>query len=219
MPTDQRILLTQIVTLIAVLDPVGHLALFLTTTAALDRRSRRRVAVLAVLISLAILTAFGFAGQYLLDAMGISLLSFQIAGGIVLFLYSLTMVLGEPHSAADPDAPGDCLSMAIHPLAVPIIAGPGSMLTLSRVPGPPGAHLLRQQQGGHDECPESVDPGRPAARPTAGIDWASEMHAVSVVSCQGAELELASCPTRAHRTVRGGDKRLRAHVRGHARVA
>jgi multiple antibiotic resistance protein len=130
MLTDQGILLTQIVTLIAVLDPVGHLALFLTTTAVLDRRSRRRVAVLAVLISLAILTAVGFVGQYVLDAMGISLLSFQIAGGIVMFLYSLTMVLGEPHSAADPDGPRDCLSMAIHPLAVPIIAGPGSMLTL-----------------------------------------------------------------------------------------
>jgi multiple antibiotic resistance protein len=130
MLADQSVLLTQIVTLTAVLDPVGHLALFLTTTAALDRRSRRRVAVLAVLISLAILTAIGFIGQYVLNAMGISLLSFQIAGGIVLFLYSLTMVLGEPHTAAAPDDPGDCLTMAIHPLAVPIIAGPGSMLTL-----------------------------------------------------------------------------------------
>ena len=129
MLADQSILLTQIVTLTAVLDPVGHLALFLTTTAALDRRSRRRVAVLAVLISLAILTAIGFTGQYVLNAMGISLLSFQIAGGVVLFLYALTMVLGEPHSAAADD-PGDCLTMAIHPLAVPIIAGPGSMLTL-----------------------------------------------------------------------------------------
>lgn len=130
MLADQSVLLTQIVTLVAVLDPVGHLALFLTTTAALDRRSRRRVAALAVLVSLGILTAIGFVGQYVLNAMGISLLSFQIAGGIVLFLYSLTMVLGEPHDPTARDEPRDCLSMAIHPLAVPIIAGPGSMLTL-----------------------------------------------------------------------------------------
>jgi hypothetical protein len=56
-------------------------------------------------------------------------------------------------------------------------------------PGPPGAHLLRQQQGGHDECCRERRPGSTRRSTTAGIDWASETSAVSVVSYQGIELE------------------------------
>jgi multiple antibiotic resistance protein len=64
--------------------------------------------------------------------MGISLLSFQIAGGIILLVFSLSMVLGNPpatsQSPADPQ--NDPLGVAIYPLATPIIAGPGSMLAI-----------------------------------------------------------------------------------------
>jgi multiple antibiotic resistance protein len=59
-------------------------------------------------------------------------MSFQIAGGIILMLFSLSMVLGDPpspaRSAADPRS--DPLNVAIYPLATPIIAGPGSMLAI-----------------------------------------------------------------------------------------
>jgi multiple antibiotic resistance protein len=124
---DQRLFTTQLVTLLAVLDPVGHLTLFLTATSALDRRERRRAAVLAVGIAFAVLVGLGVLGQYVLHAMGISLLSFQIAGGIIIFVFALSMVLGEPHTAR---TLGDGRSVAVYPLAVPIIAGPGSMLAM-----------------------------------------------------------------------------------------
>jgi multiple antibiotic resistance protein len=128
---DYRLLMTQIVILAAVLDPVGHLSLFLGATTTLDRTARQRAAWLSVVIAFGILTGFGLLGHFLLHAMGISLLSFQIAGGLIVLLFAIRMVLGEGEQAslhADQDA--SAASIAIYPLATPIIAGPGAMLTI-----------------------------------------------------------------------------------------
>jgi multiple antibiotic resistance protein len=127
---DQAIFLTQFVTLAAVLDPVSHLTLFVGSTASLSREQRRRAALLAVPLAFVILTTFGFVGQYVLHAMGISLLSFQIAGGIIIFLFALSMVLGDAPLHPPVSDVDQGLSVAVHPLAVPILAGPGSMLTV-----------------------------------------------------------------------------------------
>ena len=129
---DQKLLLNQFFTLWAMLDPISHLPLFLGATADLGAAQRRHAAVLAVIFSYGILLVFGIAGQHLLHAMGISLVSFQIAGGIILLLFSVSMVLGQPlTSAKSPEETGDApLSVAIYPLATPIIAGPGSMLAI-----------------------------------------------------------------------------------------
>jgi len=129
---DQKLLLNQFFTLWAMLDPISHLPLFLGATADLNREERRRAALLAVLFAYAILLFFGIVGQHLLHAMGISLISFQIAGGIILLLFSTSMVLGQPLSTAKPvdDAGEGPLGIAIYPLATPIIAGPGSMLAI-----------------------------------------------------------------------------------------
>jgi multiple antibiotic resistance protein len=84
-----------------------------------------------VAIAFGILTVFSVVGQLLLHAMGISLLSFQIAGGVIVFLFALNMVLGEARESAIQSSSGeDATAVAIHPLATPIIAGPGSMLTM-----------------------------------------------------------------------------------------
>ena len=96
---DQALFLTQLLTLWAVLDPVSHLPLFIGATADLKSEERRRAAVISVLLAFVILAVFGLVGQFLLAAMGISLLSFQIAGGIVLFLFAVSMVLGDASHA------------------------------------------------------------------------------------------------------------------------
>ena len=64
--------------------------------------------------------------------MGISLVSFQISGGIILLVFSISMVLGDPPSAAKSplDPKSDTLNIAIYPVATPIIAGPGSILAI-----------------------------------------------------------------------------------------
>jgi multiple antibiotic resistance protein len=128
---DYTLFITQLVTLWAVLDPIGHLPLFLGATGSLDDMGRRRAAIVSVLVAFSILAVFSLAGQFMLHAMGISLLSFQIAGGIILLLFAITMIQGGANPAAAGGIAGDtALSLALYPIATPIIAGPGALLTI-----------------------------------------------------------------------------------------
>jgi multiple antibiotic resistance protein len=128
---DQTLLVTQFLTLFAVLDPISHTTLFLSVTGRLDPAERRKAALICVPVAFAILVVFAIIGQYALAAMNISLISFQIAGGIILLIFALSMTLGdkEPAPASEAGA-SDAASVAIYPLAVPIIAGPGAMLAI-----------------------------------------------------------------------------------------
>ncbi|MDJ0935630.1 MAG: MarC family protein [Kiloniellales bacterium] len=119
------------VTVWVVVDPIGTVPVFIAVTAALSDGERRRVALRAALVSAAILLAFILVGQILLDALSISLVSFQIAGGIVLFLFALQMIFGpsKPESeVAEADKHHE--DVAIFPLAVPSLASPGAMLAV-----------------------------------------------------------------------------------------
>ena len=91
------------------------------------------IATRAVLVSAAILLAFLFGGHVLLKALGIPLPSFQIAGGIVLFLFALTMIFGPSKEEQQKEdttvsALDKAKSVAVFPLAIPSIASPGAML-------------------------------------------------------------------------------------------
>lgn len=124
------------VTLWVVIDPIGTIPVFIAVTAAMTAPERRKTALLAAAVSAGVLLFFLIFGQLLIDGLGISLLSFQIAGGIVLFLFALTMIFGEskPESdkhAADADAElEEKPSPAVFPLAVPSLASPGAMLAI-----------------------------------------------------------------------------------------
>ena len=123
-------LFNEFVTLFVVLDPFSTLPIFLALTGGLDAAQARRLAVRAVLIAGAVLLFFVIAGQALLQAMGIPLSSFQLAGSVVLFLIGLKMIFGELHQAGDASAPEADHDPAVFPLAIPSIAGPGTMLTV-----------------------------------------------------------------------------------------
>src|SRR5262245_57933887 len=124
---DQSLFLTQLVTLWAIFDPISHLPLFMGATPDFTGQERRRAASVSVLMAFVILAVFGFVGQFLLSAMGISLLSFQIAGGIVLFLFAVSMVLGNASHAIDAPAKrgndaarrAAVMQVAVYPLATP----------------------------------------------------------------------------------------------------
>lgn len=122
-------LLAQAVLFWAVIDPIGTVPIFLRETRGLDAKAGRRLAGQAVGFAALVLVFFVVAGQLLLEAMGVSLEAFRIAGGILLFLFSLTMVFGEGKPSAElklakAAGPG----RAIYPLAMPSIASPGALL-------------------------------------------------------------------------------------------
>lgn len=121
----------EFVTLFVILNPATSIPMFLTATAGLDRRGSIQVGALALGISFAILTFFIVAGQSLLVALKIPLESFQLAGSLILLLFSIQMVLGRLGSD-EPAAQGSSglMQRAIFPLAIPGIAGAGSMLAV-----------------------------------------------------------------------------------------
>lgn len=121
----------EFVTVWVVVDPIGTVPVFIAVTATMSSKERRGVAFRATLISALILLAFIVGGQLLLEALEISLVSFQIAGGIVLFLFALQMIFGpgKPESELSENRPSK-EDVAVFPLAVPSLASPGAMLAV-----------------------------------------------------------------------------------------
>jgi multiple antibiotic resistance protein len=126
-------IIEQFVILWVVIDPIGTIPVFVAVTAGLEASNRLKVALHAALVAAGVLVFFLVVGQFLIDALGISLPAFQIAGGIILFLFALTMIFGDSKPQAETndlqsDSPQG--SPAVFPLAVPSLASPGAMLAV-----------------------------------------------------------------------------------------
>ena len=122
--------IVQFVVLWAVIDPIGSVPVYLSKTIGLSIEDRRKIALKAVLISAGILLFFLVAGQALLEAMQIPLTAFQIAGGLVLLLFALTMIFGEGKAEQEIKMTSSLSELAVYPLAVPSIASPGAMMAI-----------------------------------------------------------------------------------------
>jgi len=116
--------------LIAVIDPVGSVPVFIAVTRGYGERERLSVALRATFIAATILVFFIFVGELLLDAIDVPLSAFEIAGGIVLFLFALTMIFGESKPDEEIKMVSSAKDMAIFPMAVPSIASPGAMMAV-----------------------------------------------------------------------------------------
>ncbi|MEQ8257222.1 MAG: MarC family protein [Roseovarius confluentis] len=128
---DWAALARELVTLIVVIDPVGSIPVFLFAVQGVPRALHRRFALRAVAIAALVLLAFLVGGQFLLESLGLRLGSFQVAGGIILFLFAMTMIFGESKPAREiEEAERDHLAGAVFPLAMPSIASPGAMLAI-----------------------------------------------------------------------------------------
>lgn len=120
-------LLQDFLILWATIDPIGTMALFAGLTAKLTAAERRKTAYKAVAYAALVLLGALIVGQILLSAMGISLLSFQLAGGVILFLFGLQMIFSSGEDEKSMDSQHD---MAVFPLAIPATASPGAILAV-----------------------------------------------------------------------------------------
>jgi multiple antibiotic resistance protein len=110
------------------IDPISTLAVFAGLTGSLGAAQRRRIAWRATLYAAVILIVAVIIGQIILDAIGVRLLSLQVAGGIILFLFGLQMLFGSADRETGPHEKGR--DLAVFPLAVPTIAGPGAIMAV-----------------------------------------------------------------------------------------
>jgi len=128
---DWSTLVKEFITLLVVIDPIGSLPVFYFATAQVPAELHWRFAVRGVAVATVVLLLFLVAGQLVLEAIGLRFGSFQIAGGIILFIFALTMIFGESKPAQEViEAERDHLAGAVFPLAMPSIASPGAMLAV-----------------------------------------------------------------------------------------
>jgi multiple antibiotic resistance protein len=144
MPLDY--LVSALVTLLVVVDPVGLAPIFLAVTADLPGLARRRIAVRSSIIAGVILTGTALVGNWLLGKLGITIPAFRIAGGLLLFAVASEMVFGDRikrESKQVEDAVEEHVrNVAAFPLAIPLMAGPGAITATLLLAGQAGAQPL-----------------------------------------------------------------------------
>ena len=119
-------------TLLVTVDPPGLAPLFLGLTQGMTRAQRQQVAVRGSVMGFAILTVFALFGASILGALGISMGAFRIAGGLMLFAIAFEMI-SEKRNERKEKTTGDAITkdhihnLAVFPLAIPLIAGPGAI--------------------------------------------------------------------------------------------
>lgn len=120
-------IISDAITLLLVMDPFGNIPPFLSILSHVDQKRRRKILLREMLIALGILCVFLFFGKYLLDAMHLSEPALTISGGFILFLIAIRMIfpyLGTNNPEMTMEEP------FIVPLAIPMVAGPSTMVTL-----------------------------------------------------------------------------------------
>lgn len=121
-------IVTKILFLIAVIDPLGSVPVYLEATKELNDRDKKKVAVRASIVAFLILLFFIVVGQIILEGMKVTLDAFQISGGVILFLFALTMIFGEGKPASEKHLIRDYKHVTIFPVAIPSIASPGAIM-------------------------------------------------------------------------------------------
>ncbi len=118
--------LTSFFTLI---NPIGTMPIFMTMTANLDPAARTRTALKASLVAFLTLVLFAFSGQLLFKFFGISVNSFRVVGGVIFFLMGMDMLQARLNKVkvSKQDVHSYVNDISVTPLAIPMIAGPGSM--------------------------------------------------------------------------------------------
>jgi multiple antibiotic resistance protein len=133
-----------LVTFLVIIDPPGCAPIFASLTRGTSAAHRRAMAIRSSLIAWAILMFFALLGKPMLHALGISLASFRIAGGIMLFFIAIDMVFEKrtqrrEERAQEIEGTPEAEDISVFPMAIPMITGPGSiasaMLWVSRADG------------------------------------------------------------------------------------
>jgi multiple antibiotic resistance protein len=140
---------TVFVTFLVIIDPVGMLPLFVALTHRQPKERRRHTAIRSIAVAAITLVAMALVGHMVLRFLGIGLPAFRIAGGLLLLLLSIDMVFARQSgirstTAAEIEEAEGSTDVAIFPLAIPLIAGPGAMTSIILLMGRPDGDFILQ---------------------------------------------------------------------------
>ncbi|MCA0928738.1 MarC family protein [Ruegeria profundi] len=133
---DLAFFVTAFTTLFVVIDPFGTTPIFVAMTQEMDARTRRRTAYRTCAVASGILVAFAAFGEAVLGFVGISMEAFKVAGGALLFLTALDMLFERRTKRREDRAEvEEHPDPSVFPLAIPLVAGPGSIATIILLAG------------------------------------------------------------------------------------
>lgn len=146
--------LTAFANFFVIIDPVGVVPLFVALTQGVDPTQRRRIAVRSVIIATAILLVFTLLGEPILKYLGIALPAFRIAGGLLLLLLAIDMVVVKSSglrstTEKEDEEASHRPDVTVFPLAIPLIAGPGAITSV----------ILLQSQNAGNPLAQAVTAG------------------------------------------------------------
>lgn len=119
----------------AIMNPIANVPIFLGLTGDDDRQTAASVALRSLLLAFLIVALFAVAGKIIFEVFGLTLPAFRITGGLIVFFIGYHMLQGNPSSIHHPNEKDKqmsrkaALSVAVSPLAMPILAGPGTIAT------------------------------------------------------------------------------------------
>ena len=131
---DHGFFIKSFIALFTIIDPIGGAPFFLSITAGYTQEERKKIAFKATLTAFITLSLFLWIGEAFLSLFQISIYSFKIAGGILLFLTAIEMLFGKMRQVkASPEETTKGLKkedVSIVPLGIPYLAGPGAITTV-----------------------------------------------------------------------------------------
>ena len=113
-----------------VIDPIGNTSIFISITQTQNEREKYQTAIEGVGIATIILILFSIIGQFLLSYLNISMESFRIAGGIILFLIAIEMLFNKRQERKEQIIEKNKDKLSVFPLAIPILAGPAAITSV-----------------------------------------------------------------------------------------
>ena len=122
-------LIKSTIALFVVIDPVGSVPLFIALTEKMEKNERKAVSKIAIITAAPLLTVFAIAGSEILTIFGITIYSFMIAGGILLFIVSIEL-LTHGVWRFGVGTRGEVGESGVVPLAFPLLAGPGAITSV-----------------------------------------------------------------------------------------
>lgn len=114
----------------AVIDPIGSIPVYLEATKEFDQVHKRKIAIRASVVAFLTLLFFIVIGQVILESMSVTLDAFQISGGVILFLFAMTMIFGDGKPNKEKSQITDYKHVTVFPVAIPSIASPGAIMAV-----------------------------------------------------------------------------------------
>jgi len=113
----------------AINSPAGNIPIFLSLTKQADKKTKKKISRKATFIAFVIVTGFIVLGKYVFDLFGITIPAFKITGGILIFFVGFEMIRSQESSIDNQTEINFNEGISISPLAIPILAGPGTIVT------------------------------------------------------------------------------------------